>query len=308
MTTEIKKYQNGNYTEYRIEVFPGIIIEHYFCEGGQAWNYSPSAYMPKEDILIHHCRYGRFEARLRNGFYHSRGMGKMTITSSLSNLTEAAIPAELYEGISVVFSYKKFDPWLKALFSSWHVDFKLMTYQLNLSRQWYYADSDNKMENIFLELYDLFDQNNQPLIQLKIMELIYHVSSELILMRKYEGLIPQSSLKAVKKICAAMLKTSVPITELVLQSNINYNLFQKIFKAVYGTSPSLYRQEYKMNRAASLLKNTDRTVLDIALEQGYENPGKFAAAFKKMMGLTPQEFRRLESPIRLDKLHNRPVR
>ncbi len=288
MTTEIKKYQNGNYTEYRIEVFPGIIIEHYFCEGGQAWNYSPSAYMPKEDILIHHCRYGRFEARLRNGFYHSRGMGKMTITSSLSNLTEAAIPAELYEGISVVFSYKKFDPWLKALFSSWHVDFKLMAYQLNLSRQWYYADSDNKMENIFLELYDLFDQNNQPLIQLKIMELIYHVSS----------------IKAVKKICAAMLKTSVPITELVLQSNINYNLFQKIFKAVYGTSPSLYRQEYKMNKAASLLKNTDRTVLDIALEQGYENPGKFAAAFKKMMGLTPQEFRRLESPIRLDKLHN----
>ena len=143
MTTEIKKYQNGNYTEYRIEVFPGIIIEHYFCEGGQAWNYSPSAYMPQEDILIHHCRYGRFEARLRNGFYHSRGMGKMTITSSLSNLTEAAIPAELYEGISVVFSYKKFDPWLKALFSSWHVDFKLMAYQLNLSRQWYYADSDN---------------------------------------------------------------------------------------------------------------------------------------------------------------------
>ena len=105
-----------------------------------------------------------------------------------------------------------------------------------------------------------------------------------------------------------MLETSVPITELVLQSNINYNLFQKIFKAVYGASPSLYRQENKMNRAASLLKNTDRTVLDIALEQGYENPGKFAAAFKKMMGLTPQEFRRLESPIRLDKLHNRPVR
>ena len=59
-----------------------------------------------------------------------------------------------------------------------------------------------------------------------------------------------------------------------------------------------------MNKAASLLKNTDRTVLDIALEQGYENPGKFAAAFKKMMGLTPQEFRRLEAPIRLDKLHN----
>ena len=75
---------------------------------------------------------------------------------------------------------------------------------------------------------------------------------------------------------------------------MSYNLFHKLFKSMYGTTPNLYRQEYKMNRAAALLKNTEKTILDIALEQGYENPGKFAAAFKKVMGISPREYRILE--------------
>ncbi|UTC90200.1 helix-turn-helix transcriptional regulator [Treponema denticola] len=306
MTTEIKKYHNGNYAEYRIEVFPGIIIEHYFCEGGKAWNSPPSTYMPKEDILIHHCRYGRFESLLENGSYLSLGMGKMTLSSSLSSLqeVESIIPAELYEGISIVFSYKQFPSWLTALFSTWSIEFSSIISKFNLSKCWYYIAANDEMEKIFLELYDLFDTRTLPLIQLKVLELMYHFSVDTALCGKSKMSVPQTHSKLVKRICAMMIHTTCPITELVLQSNINYNLFQKIFKLVYGTSPSLYRQEYKMNRAASLLKNTDRTVLDIALEQGYENPGKFAAAFKRMMGLTPQEFRKLESPIRLDKLHN----
>lgn len=298
MTNEIKKYQMENYSEYIIKVFPGVMIEHYFCEGGKIWKYSSAADTVNEDLSIHHCRYGRFEGRLGNGKYYSRGMGKITLSSSLCNLAEAEISAELYEGISVVFSYKKFDAWLKALFASWDMDFKFIIYRLNLYEQWYYADSNNKMEKIFLELYDLFDRNNRPLMQLKILELIYYAASEVSIIKKCETLIAETTLKTVKKITAAMLKTSAPITELVLQANMNYNSFQKIFKSVYGISPSLYRQEYKMNKAASLLKNTDRTVLDIALEQGYENPGKFAAAFKKTMGLSPGEFRRMEAPVK----------
>lgn len=287
-------YKDGNYSEYRIEIFPGVIIQHYFCEGGQIWNISPSAYMLQEDLLIHHCKYGLFEGKLRNGTYHSRGMGKMTISSSLCNLAEAAIPAELYEGMSIVFSYKQFPPWLAALFSTWNIVFPALVSQFNLSKRWYYIAENSEMEKIFLELYDLFDARTLPLIQLKVLELIYHITADSASSGKGKISVPQTHSRLVKKICTMMMHTTSPITELVSQEAMSYNLFYKLFKSMYGTTPSIYRQEYKMNKAAALLKNTEKTILDIALEQGYQNPSKFAAAFKKVIGISPRKYRILE--------------
>lgn len=294
MTNKVGKYESGNYREYTIKIFPGIEIQHYFCEGGHVWHRTASTYIPNEDLLIHHCRYGRFEALLANGTYHSRGMGKMTISSSCCNLVEALIPAELYEGISIIFSYKQFPPWLAVLFSTWRIAFPTLVSGFNLSKRWYCIEANGEMEKIFLELYDLFDAHALPLIQLKVLELMYHVAAENALSGKDEKGAPQTHRTLVKKICTMMMHTTCPIAELVSQEAMNYNLFHKLFKSMYGTTPNLYRQEYKMNKAASLLKNTDRTVLDIALEEGYENPGKFAAAFKKVMGISPHEYRMLE--------------
>lgn len=287
-------YKNGNYSEYRIEIFPGVKIQRCFCEGEQAWNHSPSTHAPNEDILIHHCRYGRFEALLTSGAYQSHGMGKMTLSSSLCNPLESLIPAELYEGISIIFSYKQFPPWLAALFSTWNVGFPALISGFNLSKRWYYIAPNSEMEKIFLELYDLFDSHTLPLMQLKVLELMYHIAAESALSGKDSIGVPQTHRNLVKKICTMMVHTDCPIAELVSQEAMNYNLFHKLFKSMYGTTPNLYRQEYKMNRAAALLKNTEKTILDIALEQGYENPGKFAAAFKKVMGISPREYRILE--------------
>ena len=73
---------------------------------------------------------------------------------------------------------------------------------------------------------------------------------------------------------------------------MHYSVFQKIFKELHGTTPNLYRLEAKMNEAAALLINTDKSLMEIALDMGYENQGKFSAAFKKSIGLLPTQYRR----------------
>ena len=40
-----------------------------------------------------------------------------------------------------------------------------------------------------------------------------------------------------------------------------------------------------------LLKKTDRTVLDIACECGFDNGSKFAKAFREVMGSVPSKYR-----------------
>ena len=46
-----------------------------------------------------------------------------------------------------------------------------------------------------------------------------------------------------------------------------------------------------MPGAAALLRETDRTVLDIACQFGYDNASKFARAFRDVIGVSPREYR-----------------
>ena len=64
------------------------------------------------------------------------------------------------------------------------------------------------------------------------------------------------------------------------------------FKGVYGSPIYTYIRTYKMNVAASMLV-TDRKkkIIDVAASVGYDNPSKFAAAFKELFGMSPAEYR-----------------
>jgi AraC-like DNA-binding protein len=63
------------------------------------------------------------------------------------------------------------------------------------------------------------------------------------------------------------------------------------FKMVYGSSILQYNIDRKMQLANQLLQNTNMQIKSIALEIGYDNPSKFAAAFSKRFGQLPSAFR-----------------
>ena len=47
-----------------------------------------------------------------------------------------------------------------------------------------------------------------------------------------------------------------------------------------------------MRHAAETLRNTDKSISEIAAASGYENQGKFGGIFKRIYGMTPMEYRR----------------
>jgi len=50
--------------------------------------------------------------------------------------------------------------------------------------------------------------------------------------------------------------------------------------------------EIRFEAAARLLRETDATALEIALEVGYKDPSHFSRAFKRVSGISPREYRR----------------
>ena len=51
-------------------------------------------------------------------------------------------------------------------------------------------------------------------------------------------------------------------------------------------------KEYRMKRAAILLRQTQATIAEISNQVGYENQSKFATAFRDVMKITPAEYRK----------------
>ena len=72
---------------------------------------------------------------------------------------------------------------------------------------------------------------------------------------------------------------------------------RKVFRAVYGAPIYQYIKGYKMKAAASMLVSERVTVAEIAQRLGYDNASKFSAAFKGIMGVTPQNYRNRQEVI-----------
>lgn len=72
---------------------------------------------------------------------------------------------------------------------------------------------------------------------------------------------------------------------------LNRSYFGKIFKEALGKSPQEFLLNYRMVKAAELLKLTKLSVGDISSAVGYDNQLHFSRAFKSIYGISPKKWR-----------------
>jgi transcriptional regulator GlxA family with amidase domain len=68
--------------------------------------------------------------------------------------------------------------------------------------------------------------------------------------------------------------------------------FLRLFRDAYGETPGRYRARMRLERARRLLETTDRSVIEICFEVGYESVASFTLAFRCYAGVPPQRYRR----------------
>ena len=67
--------------------------------------------------------------------------------------------------------------------------------------------------------------------------------------------------------------------------------FARQFKAATGLPPHQYVVTRRVERAQHLLRNSDLSLVDIAASAGFSDQSKLSAHFKRVVGLTPRQFR-----------------
>jgi AraC-like DNA-binding protein/quercetin dioxygenase-like cupin family protein len=73
--------------------------------------------------------------------------------------------------------------------------------------------------------------------------------------------------------------------------NMNSQYLARFFKSFIGQTPIEYINNYRIERACALIKNTDSRILDISLNVGFDNFSYFIKQFKKYKHCTPLQYR-----------------
>src|SRR5438094_9994444 len=67
--------------------------------------------------------------------------------------------------------------------------------------------------------------------------------------------------------------------------------FSREFRRAFGEPPHAYLLTRRLERAAALLKSTDRAVVDICLSVGLQSVGSFTTSFTRSYGMPPTAYR-----------------
>jgi AraC-like DNA-binding protein len=89
-----------------------------------------------------------------------------------------------------------------------------------------------------------------------------------------------------------------PLTvgDLAREAGLSPAHFSREFRRTFGEAPHQYLLTRRLERAAALLRNTDRSVTEICFEVGASSVGSFVTSFRRAHGLTPQAYREAFPP------------
>ena len=134
-----------------------------------------------------------------------------------------------------------------------------------------------------------------PFQKIKILELLLYLAKMKFTPQNKLAEYQFELTETIRKIHDQLLQhmeQRITIEELSRQYLINPTTLKNAFKSVYGTSIAAHIKEHRMRQAAKLLKETNKSIAEIAQAVGYDSQSKFTAAFKTYFEVLPKEYRK----------------
>jgi transcriptional regulator GlxA family with amidase domain len=86
------------------------------------------------------------------------------------------------------------------------------------------------------------------------------------------------------------------VAELARAARLSPAHFSREFAQAFGETPHRYLLTRRLERAAALLRTTDRSVADICMTVGLRSVGSFTTSFGRIYGLSPTAYRATYPP------------
>ncbi len=171
-----------------------------------------------------------------------------------------------------------------------------------------FANSNSKKETPFLSLvYDNYiidyikslqyflvtsEKPSQTILQIKLEEILFYLierNGTIILDFLNSEKKTKKDFK-FKKIIENNIFSKLGLEELAFLCNMSLSTFKREFQKTYGTPPSRWFQNKRLEQSAALLKLKQERPSDIYHTIGYESLSSFTQSFKQKFGITPKQY------------------
>jgi transcriptional regulator GlxA family with amidase domain len=107
---------------------------------------------------------------------------------------------------------------------------------------------------------------------------------------------PDRHLLSAKDLADARYAEPIGVEEMARAAGLSRAHFSRAFKQAFGESPRAYLLTRRLERAATLLRMTDRPVADVCLSVGWQSLGSFTTSFTRMFRTSPAAYRAAHPP------------
>jgi AraC-like DNA-binding protein len=102
---------------------------------------------------------------------------------------------------------------------------------------------------------------------------------------------PARHLLRAKDLADARYFEPLGVDDMASAAGLSRAHFSREFRRAFGESPHAYLLTRRLERAAALLRTTDRSVADVCLSVGLRGIGSFTTSFTRTFGVSPTAYR-----------------
>lgn len=271
---------------------PGLIVSYMDFSSSECPYGLPSDTDWSGWIAIHTCIDGRCELSLPGQHTAILKSGDCCIMNCTMLPSSFHFPLGHYTGASVLIR-------MDILTSSFFAPLKESAFPLNA---WLleletgpatFHDADD-FQNRLLALLDHHTRSDAFAAKLMLMDLLHTIDMHGLSTESQTACQTQEQVSIARD--TYLMLTEDPgrpynLKEVAAKFNVSLSTLNNYFRAVYGEYIPAFIRLCRLDMAADLLKTTRIPVYEIAAKAGYANPSKFGSAFRKVYGVTPNEYR-----------------
>jgi AraC-like DNA-binding protein len=102
---------------------------------------------------------------------------------------------------------------------------------------------------------------------------------------------PERHLLRAKDLVDVRYFEALDVAHMARAAGLSRAHFSRQFRRAFGESPHAYLLTRRLERAAALLRNTDRSIADVCLSVGLHSVGSFTTSFTRTYGRSPAAYR-----------------
>lgn len=247
------------------------------------------------ELVIEHCRQGRFEAATADGRRLYMGAGDVCVHNiDYGEINRSSMPYRHYHGCTIMIKDAR-DPTFAAFLKGAGINFEEISARTRAAGGFRLIGASERTERAFGGLYGAPEENRQGFLRLRVSDILLFLGGELKESAPaVKALHPDTAelIKQIERHIWRNLGGDLTVPALCAQFGMSATALKTHFKTMFGCPLHAYVNICRMQVAAVQLTESDMKIGEIARRAGFKNQSKFSQAFFRFSGCTPATWRR----------------